>query len=464
MAKKKKTLVKKSTHSSASAQGGALAGWFKEHITRRSATQRLGKGMAWASALGMAGTTLYQLATGAEQEISRDSLELQKQEGWDVGSPGRQLIFPVAGLTAADSQRRSDWKDNLDPNKLIAVYQPASPAWQPFFVPTLMQGLSQPSLRSQMQLMQTPEMRETYERAAALRELLAQAENSAQTLIVADLGGPSSVALGAALSDIAYLVPAFDNWPHPLGVVRSHETVSALLFYAREVEQKKAQLPANAPAVMLLDNQRLNAYRDEDTQFDNRYLAKLPPVDQLKQRGVNSLLYLVNDESQRQELDDINDDFVEYQKNGIETRLLRLSDFKPVDEPVQAAGSTADPSSTPATTRERHYYYGGSPLFHWWFYSHYFYRPSPTVVVVRGGRSVPLSRPSSPPPFRPPAYRPVSRPTMFSGTRIGGSSGVGKTKPSGFGRTTVRTSGGRVTGTRSGRSGSYGRSSGWFGG
>jgi hypothetical protein len=43
---------------------------------------------------------------------------------------------------------------------------------------------------------------------------------------------------------------------------------------------------------------------------------------------------------------------------------------------------------------------------------------------------------------------------------------VGRTRPSGFGRTSVRMStDGRVTGIRSGRSGSYGRSGGgWFGG
>jgi hypothetical protein len=322
-----------------------------------------------------------------------------------------------------------------------------------------MQSLQQPSLRQQMNLVQTPEIIDTYQRAEGLRELLRQAQNAEQTLIITDLSGPASVALGAALADTLQLVPAFDNWPHPLGVVRSHETMAALLFYAREVEQKKAKLPANAPALMLLDNQRLNPYKDEETQFDNRYLAKIPSGDDLKQRGVSNLLYLVRDESQKQELDDLNDEFVELQKKGINVRILRLSDFKPYEEEVP----TTAPAGT-QTVRERHYYYGGYPHYHWWFYSHYFYHPYPSVIIMRGGRSVPLQRPATSPPFQTPAYRPVSRPTLFSGTRVGGGVGVGKTKPSGFGRTSVRTSGGRVTGVRSGRSGSYGRSSGWFGG
>jgi hypothetical protein len=175
-------------------------------------------------------------------------------------------------------------------------------------------------------------------------------------------------------------------------------------------------------------------------------------------------MYVVKDAAQKTELDDVNDDLVEWQKQGINVQMLRLSDFQPYDEEVvqTPAGST-----TPTRTVERHYYYGGSPLSHWWFYSHYYYRPYSTVTVYRGGGYVPLSRPATAPSFSPPAYRPVTRPTIFSAARVGGTSGsgVGKTRPSGFGRTSVRMSGGQVTGVRSGRSGSYGRGfGGFFGG
>jgi hypothetical protein len=170
-------------------------------------------------------------------------------------------------------------------------------------------------------------MDDAYNRAGGLRELISQAANAQQTLIIVDLPGPESVAVGAAMAGMADVVPTFDNWPHPLGVVRSHETLAAMLNYGAEVAQKKATLKDNPPALLLLDNQRLSPYRDEETQFDNRHLAKVPPVDQLKQRGINSVIYLVKDQTQRQELDDLNDDFVEFQKNGIEVRILRLSDL-----------------------------------------------------------------------------------------------------------------------------------------
>ncbi|MEP7273828.1 MAG: hypothetical protein ABI882_20175 [Acidobacteriota bacterium] len=443
----------------ASPEGGEISSWFKKDISRRAASQRLGKGLAWAAGLGIAGLSIYKVASSDDDEISYDSLDLQRKEGWNVGS-SKQLTFQPGTLKQLDSTGTPFANELTDPNRLIEIYQPKDAKWQPFFVPTLIQSLAQPTLRKQIEYpISTPAMDETYKRAEGLRELISQAANASQTLIIADLPGPESVALGAAVAGTADIVPGFDNWPHSLGVVRSHETLAAMLNYASEISKKKATLKADAPAVLLLDNQRLTPYRDEDTQFDNRHLAKIPPVDQLKQRGITSIIYVVPNQSQRQELDDLNDEFVEFAKNGIEVRILPLTDFGPYDEEVTSAGA-----SEGQAVRERHYYYGGSPLSHLLFYSYYFYRPYPSVVFMRGGRSYTPPRPSGPSTLRPPTYRPVSRPTIFSATRVGGASGVGRTRPSGFGRTSVRMSGGRVTGTRVGRSGSYGRSGGWFGG
>src|SRR5215475_10413097 len=433
--------------------GGQMTEWFTKHISRRS----LGKGLAWGAVLAMAGVTVYQLASDDDPEVSADSLDLQKKEGWNVGSTDKPLVFD--GSSQTDS--RGNALSGADPNYLISVYQPRDSRWQPYFCPTLIQSLSQTSLSSQIKPVFNGQMGETYQRADALRNLISQTPNPGQTLIISELPGPQSIALGAAMADTATLVPVFDNWPHPLGVVRSHETLGAMAYYAGEIDEKRSKLKGNAPALMLLDSIRLAAYTDQDTQFDNRYLAKLPPADQLKQRGVQHVIYVVKDETQKDELDDINDDLVEWQKQGISVRMLRLSDFKPVDEPVQASVA-----GTTTTTVQRHYYYGGSPFASWWFCNHYGYGYPREVIIYRDGRNVPIPRPSTGPTFDPPTYRPTSRPTIFSSSRIGGPSGVGKTRPSGFGRTSVRmSSDGRVTGTRSGRSGSYGRSGGgWFGG
>ncbi|MBK9706540.1 MAG: hypothetical protein IPO77_05950 [Acidobacteria bacterium] len=436
-----------------------MAGWFNKQLTRRT----VGKGLAWTAVLGAAGVSIYKVSSDDDSEISADSLELQKKEGWNVGSTDKLLVFNE-GLSAIDSVQKT-WS-GLDPNYLISIYQPRSSALQPFFVPTLIQSLAQPSLNAQIRPINTALMNDCYQRTEGLRNLLSQTADAGQSLIVCDLPGPASVAVGAAMSDIAQVIPAFDNWPHPLGVVRSHETLGAMVYYAHEIEQKKSGLPDNAPMMILLDSNRLTPYTNQDNQFDNRYLAKLPTADQLKQRGIKQVLYLVKDQLQTEELDDLNEEFVDWQKNGLATRMLRLSDFKPFDEPVIASKGSSAGATGDSTQVHRHYYYGGSPYSHWWFYSHYYYSTPRQVVVVQGGRSVPLPRPSTAPSFSPPSYRPVTRPTIFSAARVGSSSGIGKTRPSGFGRTSVRVAqNGRVTGTRPGRSGSYGRSGGsWFSG
>ncbi|MGE0129946.1 MAG: hypothetical protein AB7U82_17830 [Blastocatellales bacterium] len=436
--------------------GGQMTDWFTNHISRRS----VGKGLAWGAVLTMAGVTVYQLASDDDPEVSEDSLDLQKKQGWNIGSTDKKLSF--VGATMTDS-RGNLWR-GFDPNYLISVYQPRDPQWKTFFAPTLIQSLSQSSLGSQMKPVNAPTMPDTYERAGALRNLISQTPDAKQTLIISDLPGPQSIAVGAAMADTAHLIPIFDNWPHPLGVVRSHETLGAMAYYAGEIDEKRSKLTENSPAMLLLDSNRLTPYSDQDTQFDNRYLAKLPPTDQLKQRGIQQVIYLVKDQNQKQELDDINDDLIEWQKQGINVRMLRLSDFKPYDEPAQAA--TAG-TSTSSSTVQRHYYYGGSPMMHWWFFSNYGYGYPRDVYVYRDGRNVPIPpRSTSGPTYDPPNYRPTSRPTVFNASRVGGVTGVGKTRPSGFGRTSVRVSNdGRVTGVRSGRSGSYGRSGGgWFGG
>ncbi len=74
----------------------------------------------------------------------------------------------------------------------------------------------------------------------------------------------------------ADVIPSFENWPHPHGVVRSHDTLAALLYYAASIQEQKKQLPESAPGLLLLDSQRLTPYTDADDKFDNRYVATLP--------------------------------------------------------------------------------------------------------------------------------------------------------------------------------------------
>ena len=417
-------------------------------------------GAVGAGAL-LTGIGLWGVTRDDTTDVDKDSLELQRTGGWNVGSEDRRLSMPWAQV--ADSQQGDAWKRYLDSSAMLSAYQPQTEAWMPFFVPTLIQSLQFESLRNQLAPLFTPGMKESYERGQALtREFLDFAENAGEVAFIVDLPGPESIALGAGMADSARLITTFDNFPHPLGVTPSHETLGAMLYYAAETEAKQRKLPPSAPPVFLLDSKRLADYRDADTQFDNRYLAKLPSAERFQERSIKSIIYVTPDRTRTEELDDLNEDFVEYKNKGLNVAMLPLSDFTPTD-------GTSSQTQTGATA-ERHYYYGGSPASHLlFFYSYPFFRPYPSYTSrYPGFASYAAGRASSSVPhsITPPKYLPAPRPTMFSGTRIGGSAvGVGRSKPSGFGRATVRMSpSGGVVGTRAGRSGYYSPSrSGSFG-
>jgi hypothetical protein len=100
------------------------------------------------------------------------------------------------------------------------------------------------------------------------------------------------------------------------------------------------------------------------------------------------------------------------------------------------------------------YYYGGHPHTHLWFWSYHGWGPTPVYRLGGPRPSLPATLASRP------LYRPAPRATIFSSRAIGGGAGVGKQKPSGFGRVSARSSGDGF----SARSGSFGRSRSSFSG
>lgn len=423
-------------------------------------------GGAVAAGVAVTGGGIWLANRDDTTEVDQDSLELQRASGWNVGSEETRLTF--TGAQTVDSQGSNNWTRYLDQSMMLSAYQPKSERWMPFFVPTLIQSLQFDSLRSQMTPILTPDMQEAYGRGQSIaKDFLANAENKGETAIIVDVPGRTAVAFAAGLADASRLVPTFDNFPHPLGVTPSHETLGAMLYYAAEIEAKQQNAPNDAPPLFLLDSQRLAPYADADKQFDNRYLAKLPTAQKFQEAGIKSLIYITPDRTRTEELDDLNEAFVEYKNGGINTAMLPLSDF------VRAQGGATQTGGSGVSFDDNsgsRYYYGGSPATHiWFFYSYPFYRASPAFATrYPGAANLSAGRaPALAPPVSPPRYAPVSRPTMFSGSRVGSSTGtgVGRSKPSGFGRSTVRVApSGGVVGTRAGRSGYYSPSrSGSFG-
>jgi hypothetical protein len=311
-----------------------------------------------------------------------------------------------------------------------------------------------------MQPVSSRAMNDAYSRGLGMRDILQKSKSPGNIMIVADLAGPEAVAYGAALADVADPIITFDNWPHPLGVVPSHQTLGAMLYYAGEVAKKRDARPDNAPAIFLLDSNRLAPYSDDSDRFDNRYIAKLPTADNLKTLEVTSIMYAVPDERRTAELDDINEDFVAYKDKGINVAMMPLTNFQEPTAEVRDSLARAGAISQNGYGNHSVYYYGGSPMFTPWFFAYhpFFYPGYSTTFRTR----IPE------PTIHNPNYAPVRRPTIFSSRTVGNkSTGIGKTRPSGFGRVSVRTSSdGHVTvGSRSsvrsaGRSGSFGRSGG----
>jgi hypothetical protein len=388
---------------------------------------------------------------GEDADVSMDALDLQKREGWNVGQPRGGLRFPSS--TALDADGSRSWVDGLP--ALAGEMAPAQPSLAPFYVPTLFQALgaaSSASLRSALTPIPPAAGNKDVLRGEAILSLFKAVQMPTDTAVILDVEGPSSVAVAAGMAPGFEPVFTFDNWPHPLGVVPSHLTLGAVLYHRPMFLRARGERAIPAPPVFVLDRNRLAHYTDEDTQFDNRYVAKLPTPQNLHALGVRHVLYVSPSKSDMRELDDLNDDLVAFASASIDVKIMPLTDLDP--PPTGSSASTMGPSAA-------RYYYGGHPHTHLWFWSSYGWH-TPGIVTQRQS-SAPVAPPSV---SRGAEYRPALRPTIFSSRTTGGGPGIGKQKPSGFGRVSVRTSKstGTITGIRSGRSGSFGRAGSGSGG
>lgn len=395
-----------------------------------------------------------------EASITRNALDLQKEQGWNAGAAGQALEFP--GAAAADVAGAA-----VDPAALpdlVAALRPAQPALVPYYVPTLFQTVGDPRNRDLRRLLRPVHDASTavvFDQALATLTLFEAAGFPADTAIVADLPGPESVAFAAGLASRFEPVFAFDNWPHPKGVVASHLTLGAAVAYLPALRDAAAKRKAPAPPVIVLDRNRLASYTDDAGRFDNRYLAKIPPPDGWKPLGVKHVLYVVPAGAKVVELDDLNDDFVALREAGVDVKILSLADFGRTEKPAEKPKEGPDPKPEPgaparAAEEDRHghapghvhhhYCYGGHPFTHWWFWHNYgWHGTSPgyryqAPAVHSGGA----------------AFVPTPRRTLFSGGLAPAIVPGARSKPRGFGTVTYRTPRPASSGS-SGRSGSFGR-------
>lgn len=428
---------------------GLLARWSSPPAT-----------IVWAGAAGLAGgaglggcAELLADNQPSSMEAARDA---QREQGWAAGEPA-VLYFPDAQET--DVTGGADWRAAL--STLATRLAPAQARWLPFYDPTLFQALQAPrnaDLRLLMKPVFSPAMAIASRRGEGMLSLFADGGCRNDVALVIDVPGPEAVALAAALAPCFDPVFAFDNWPHPRGLVPSHLTLGAALYYLPWFERERPGRAADAAPMFILDRQRLAPYVDDSKWFDNRYLAALPPADVFKAAGIRHILYVVPDGAVDVEADDLNDDIVGLDRAGVDVRLLALSDFSDTplpgwpgdddDADDQVERSPPDPPQLSFQV----YFFGGSRRAHDCFWDWYGWR------AWRGRPLTPPAAvaPSVPPPLRPRAlFHPVPRATLWSSSSgwHGGGAHSGWRGTTGGWRGTT----GGWRGAPGGRSGSLGR-------
>ena len=420
-------------------------------------------------------------AGGSSSDVSdqrKTSLDMQKEYGWSFGAVAEPLVFN--GVTTQPFQAGAL-------RALPTDLAPASKALVPFFQATLFQspdavppslGKLDPTeitgfkpLSSEMKPIFTPAMGAAYARGKSLASVFAslaetgQAPASAKTALIVDLPGPEAVAFAAGAASAFDPVFLFDNWPHPRGVVRAQETLSAAAYYQplfAEAKKAAKDRPGYAAPMFVLDRRRIAPYTDDATEFDNRYVAKLPPsAAAMRALDVSHVLYVVPTRTDTsRESDDLNDELVLYAAGGVDVKAVSTDMFSP--EAVSAldagpGGAPPGPGGVPVKAGNEsdrllgesgYVYYGGSRGSH-----HAFFVDYPYAKPARPATTRPASNPGK-------SFVPQARSSSYS-SGAPSSSSSSRPRPSNFGTVPVviAVGTGVVLGARYSRSGSWNRTS-----
>lgn len=296
-------------------------------VGRRSAMQTallVGGGL-----LLLGGVTAWAVGKASEDDEREDvrrSLDVQRDYGWNFGATSETVAFDTMYTATYARDALKTLEEDLSPSV---------EAHKPFYFPALFQSpealprLTLPDgetsrvkpLAEVLKPIKYGAMDDLEASGRALGALLAPLKR--RVLLIVDLAGPDTVAFAAGAAAHYDPIFAFDNWPHPKGVVQAHRTLGAAVYYQPTFRKLREERAAGAPPMIVLDRGRQTTYTDEETQFDNRYLAKVP-VD-LGPLKVEHVLYVVPTQFDLPELDDLNDAFVQI----VSVRAIAANAFAP---------------------------------------------------------------------------------------------------------------------------------------
>ncbi|RYE86394.1 MAG: hypothetical protein EOO75_15775, partial [Myxococcales bacterium] len=314
------------------------ARWWQESLTissdpiarRQALTALLVTGGALATA-GIIGSILFASSGDDTRVEKKEALTMQRDYGWSFGAEDEKLTFDGVTYIPFDQTKLGS---------LVSDVTPVQGPLRPFFDPTLLQSLSAtPRLTvpgattTPVPLSQALTPYRTAATAIAYRQGLALASlfaaGPSDVLVIVDLDGPAAVAFAAGAAGAFEPVLQFRNWPHPLGVVPAHLTLGTIVHYQPLFVRQRAARAGRGAPLLVLDRARLAPYTTEDSQFDNRYVARPPSPESLRSLGLRRVLYVNPSGSYTREMDDLNEDLVAYAKAGVDVRYVAATDFAP---------------------------------------------------------------------------------------------------------------------------------------
>ncbi len=152
------------------------------------------------------------------------------------------------------------------------------------------------------------------------------------TAIFVDLSGDSSIEEGIALAKFGFRpIPIYNGTNEQegsIGVVNNHEIEDSLLWGAMELE--KITLAKDAPPAFLLDRDRTNMYKMDESVFDNSwdiYDQDIPSPEYFLENGISKVI-VIGEYIQR----DLRAILYKFQQKGIE--IFEVDEYDDIQKAV----------------------------------------------------------------------------------------------------------------------------------
>ncbi len=366
------------------------AQWWQDSISaavsRRATLTALAIGAGVAAMTVACGVTTHACSSSSgssggaagggdddDDEELRPAIAMQRRFGWSFGANGVALPTSIA-LRETDPTRIDDNRRTLAGD--LSLWPP-EPALRPFYSAALVEVVAAKPLEKPTAdpapMQPYPDayaatspaaLSEAFRFGAAVARLLRET-GAAESALVVDLPGPDAVAFAAGAAEIFSPVLMMANWPHPLGAVASHHTLSALVLFHPLLKEREGARKAPAPPLFVLDADRLKPLADAALDFDNRYVATLPSADQLGKAGVKRVYYVRNTRTMS---DDVATRLVEYARDpALTLRMILATELTARPADPHAPAPKALPARYASIDKDPPLFFGGVandvPLF-----------------------------------------------------------------------------------------------------